>query len=78
MCFKRWPPSYSPIVSDGLEFAQLSTAKIPGVTFRQDLKWSNHIDNITAKAAKRFYLLRELRRAGVSYNDLVFFFIVAQ
>ena len=72
MCFKRWPPSYSPIVS---EFAQLSTAKIPGVTFRLDLKWSNHIDYITAKAAKRFYLLRELTRAGVSYNDLVFFLL---
>ena len=71
MCFKRSPRSHSPIVSDGLEFEQLSTAKIPRVTFRQDLKWSNHIENITAKAAKRLYLLRELRRAGVSYNDLV-------
>ena len=59
MCFKRSPRPYSPIVSDGLEFKQVSTAKILGVTFRQDLKWSNHIDNITGKAAKRLYLLRE-------------------
>ena len=75
MCFKTSPPSYSPIVSDGLEFEQVSTAKIPGVTFRQELKWNDHIDNITGKAAKRLYLLRELRRAGVSCNDLVFFLL---
>ena len=45
--------------------------------FRQDLKWSDHIDNVTAKAAKRLYLLRELRRAGVSCNDLVLFYCSA-
>ena len=77
MCFKSLPRSYSPIVSDGLEFEQVSSAKITGVTFRQDLKWSNHIDNITAKASKLLYLLRELRRAGVSSNDLVRFYCSA-
>ena len=30
--------------------------------------------NITAKAKKRVYLLKELRRAGVSCNDLVLFY----
>ena len=74
MRFKRSPRSYSPIVLDGWEFEQVSTAKILGVTFRQDLEWNDHIDNITAKPAKRLYLLRELRRAGVSCNDLVFFY----
>ena len=54
-----------------MEFEQVSTANILGVTFRQDLKWNDHIDNVTAKAAKRLYLLRDLRRAGVSCNDLV-------
>ena len=71
MCFKRSPRSHSPIVSDGLEFVQVSTANILGVNFRQDLKWNDHIDNVTAKAAKRLYLLRELRRARVSDNELV-------
>ena len=32
------------------------------------------MDNITAQAGKRLYLLRELRRAGVSCNDLVLFY----
>ena len=73
-CFKRSPPSYAPVISDGLEFEQVSTAKILGVTIRQELKWNAHIDYITAKAAKRLYLLRELKRARVSYNDLVLFY----
>ena len=73
MCFKRSPRSHSPIVSDGLEFEQVSTANILGV----DLKWNDHIDNVTAKSAKRLYLLREIRIAGVSCNDLVLFYCSA-
>ena len=69
MCLKRSPRSHSPIVSDGLKFEQ--------VTFRQDLKLNDHIDIVTAKAAKRLYLLRELRRAGVSCNELVLFYCSA-
>ena len=57
-CSKRSPPSYAPVISDGLEFEQVSTAKILGVTFRQDLKWNDHIDNITAKAAKCLFVKR--------------------
>ena len=60
-----------------MEFEKVRTAKILGVTFRQDLKWNDHIDNITAKAAKRLCLLRELKRAGVSCNDLVLFYFSA-
>ena len=58
-------------------FEQVSTAKILGVTFRQDFKWNDHIDNINAKAAKRLYLLWELKRTGVSCNDLVLFYFSA-
>ena len=62
------------IISHGLEFEQVSNVKILGVTFRQDLKWNDHSDNITTKATKRLYLLGELKRAGVSCNDLVLFY----
>ena len=77
MCCKSSPPSYAPVFSDGVEFEQVSTAKILGVTFRQDLKWNDHIDNITVKAAKHLYLLRELKRAGVSCDDLVLLYCSA-
>ena len=73
MCSKMSPRCYPPIISDILVFEQVSTAKILGVTFRQDLKWNSHINNTTAKVAKRFWLLRELWRGGVSCNNLVLF-----
>ena len=65
------------IISHGLEFEQVSTVGIIGITFRQDLKWNDHIENITTRAAKRLYLLGELKRAGVSCNDLVLFYCSA-
>ena len=39
-----------------------------------DLKWSAHIDSITTKAAKRLYLLRQLKRAGIAPSHLVLFY----
>ena len=45
-----------------------------GVTISDDFKWNDHIVNITPKAAKRLYLLRELKRAGICASDLVLFY----
>ena len=38
------------------------------------LKWDDHIDVITSKAAKRLRFLKKLRRAGVSVDDLVHYY----
>ena len=64
-------------ISHGLEFEQVSAIKILGVTFREDLKCNDHIDNITSKAEKCLYLVGELKRAVVSCNDLVLFYCSA-
>ena len=46
-------------------------AKMWGVTISNNLTWSKHVDNIVSKAGKRVYMLYQLKRAGVSQNDLV-------
>ena len=46
-------------------------AKMLGVTISNNLTWSKHIDNIVSKAGKRVYMLYQLKRAGISQNDLV-------
>ena len=46
-------------------------AKMLGVTISNNLTWSKHVDNIVSKAGKRVYMLYQLKRAGVSQNDLV-------
>jgi hypothetical protein len=35
-----------------------------GVTITNDLRWNLHVDYITKKASKRFFLLRNLKKAG--------------
>ena len=54
----------------------MSSAKVLGVNISSDLKWSAHIGSITVKAAKRLYLLRQLKRAGIDCNVLVRFFYI--
>ena len=42
-----------------------------GVTISDDFKWNDHIFDVISKAAKRLYLLRQLKRAGICASDLV-------
>ena len=44
--------------ANGNAFEIVKSAKILGVTVRNDLKWNDHIDNITAKASPQIYLLK--------------------
>ena len=46
-------------------------AKMLGVTISNNLTWSKHVDNIVSKAGNRVYMLYQLKRAGISQNDLV-------
>jgi len=47
-----------PLEANGNAFEIVKSVKILGVTVRNDLKWNDHVDNITAKASRRIYLLR--------------------
>ena len=46
------------------------SSKLLGVNLSTDLKWSIHIDEICARASKRLYALRTLKRSGVPPTDL--------
>ena len=50
-------------------FSRVNSAKVLGVTISDDF-----ILNVISKAAKRLYLLRQLKRAGVCASDLVLFY----
>ena len=49
------------VKANGNAFEIVKSAKILGVTVRNDLKWNYHVDNITAKASRRIYLFKQLR-----------------
>ena len=60
--------------ANGNAFDIVKSAKILGVTVRNDLKWNDHVDNITAKASRRIYLLKQLKRAGIDHKSLIQFY----
>ena len=71
ICFKRKPPDFTPAVLNGMSLERILSDKVLGVTIRSDLKWNDHIDEITTKAAQRLYLLRLLKRAFAPPDDLI-------
>ena len=60
--------------ANGIAFEIVKSAKILGLTVRNDLKWNDHLNNITAKASRRIYLLKQLKRAGIDRKSLIQFY----
>ena len=49
----------------------MGTYKLLGVIISDDLKWNAHVEYVIAKAAKRSYTHRLLKRAGVMPKDIL-------
>ena len=70
--FMEYPNSVIPPFCIGNhQLERVSSFKLLGVKIRHDLKWNDHIDYIYCKAAKRLYILRALKRAGVANSNLL-------
>ena len=63
--------SLRPICVGYKEVERVGTYKLLGVIISDDLKWNAHIEYIIAKAAKRLFALKLLKRAGVMPKDIV-------
>ena len=68
--FLKHPPQIDPLTVNNEPLQTVRTTKLLGVHLTSDVKWSAHTDNICAKASKRLYALRTLRRSGVPSRDL--------
>ena len=60
--------------ANGNAFEIVKSGKILGVTVRNDLKWIDHVEEITMKASRRIYLLKQLKRAGIDRKSLILFY----
>ena len=72
--FKKSPIPYESIVISNLPLERVTNANLLGLNISNDLKWKNHVDQITKKAAKKLYLLKQLKRANANAKDLVRFY----
>ena len=59
------------ILMNGNVIERTESAKVLGVHISSDLTWNTHVDCMVAKASKRLYMLYQVKRAGVSQNDLL-------
>ncbi len=58
--FQQNRPDFAPILIQEQTIARVEKAIILGMSITQDLKWNEHVNKITKKAAKRLYLLKQL------------------
>ena len=63
----------APIVINGEEIERVLSSKLLGVHISQDLKWHVHVNEIV-KAAKKLYLVSQLKRADVPPEDILTIF----
>ncbi|XP_030853882.1 uncharacterized protein LOC100889248 [Strongylocentrotus purpuratus] len=45
--------------------------KLLGVIVRNDLRWTDHVNNVTSRATKKLYILRMLKRFAMPTTDLL-------
>ena len=60
------------ILSSPLEI--VDSFQLLGITLSSDLSWNIHVSNITARASKRLYALRILKRHGIPAKNLIAIF----
>ena len=69
--FQRALPDLAQLTIDGTPLETISSYKLLGLQIQNDLKWNEHVDIITKKAAKRLYIIRTLKRSEVPDDDLI-------
>ena len=60
-----------PISVRNQEVELVRSYKLLAVIISDDLKWNAHVEHVIAKAAKRLYTLRLLKRAGFMPEDML-------
>ena len=67
----RNPP---PQIIGDLTVERVSQFKLLGITVSEKLKWNDDVANICFKMNKQLHFMGQLKRAGMSTNDLLFFY----
>ena len=75
VCFFRDTPVLEPLTIDGIPINVVDCHKVLGTVLNSSQKWTDHVNMITKKAAKRLYIIRTLKRSGMTADDLLTIYI---
>ena len=64
-------PQLHPLLLQDYNVSAVLSTKIWGIHLSSDLRWKLHIEHTVAKASKRLYFLRVLKRSGVDQSSLI-------
>ena len=67
-----------PVTLSGADVETVATFKLLGGHVSNDVKWTQHMQAVSAKAASRLYFLKQLKRAGAGTEDLLCFYRTIQ
>ena len=73
--FSKLTTHFEPIKIHNNPLELVKCAKILGLIVSNDLKWNEHVQQITKKARKRLYCLTQSKRANVGTKELLQFYI---
>ena len=64
LSFRKSPTTPDSLRLGNCELERVNVFKLLGVWFQDDLRWNHHIEEMTKKANKRLFLLRECKKAN--------------
>jgi len=68
---KNPPPT---LQLNGQTLERVKTYKLLGLNVTDSLKWNAHVTYICSKAAQRLHFLKQLKRAAMSHEDLLYYY----
>ena len=60
--------------ADDCPIERVSSFKLLGITVSNDLRWSCHVREISAKANKRLHFLKLMKRSAMTTDDLLHYY----
>ena len=72
--FRKTPLVLPPIIINNAALQRVEHFKILGVWLSDNLKWDYHVDKLVSKANQRIYYLKQLKKSGLSLDDLLCFY----
>ena len=72
--FRRSPEHFDPVTVDGIQIQATTSSKLLGLIINNTLTWNDHVDSLIKKAARKIYLLVQLKRARVPAEDRVSYY----
>ena len=74
--FTKSENTLEPVTINHTNIEVIPSVKLLGVMISNDLKWNAHVEMICKKVSARLYFLRQLKRAKVPTNDLLYFYTI--